>query len=365
MNLSQLRVLIWLGLANLSFVSFGGIIGIFTTFVTRPPRAIRNILAVAPAIGHANSIPLMLAPHICSLYSSKFSTKDAETAEAYIGLYLIMHTFTLWGIGLNVIRKPNVILAVAGQGNNSVAPDAVGKPNTSTRDDAAQSVDETDAISLDQISLDEIASASVEMWAEAVSSMETGAPPPKPQRKRPGCSPLSIYRFVPEWFNKPMAACLLAVAIGMVPPLQALLVEDDGALNVPFAAMQRIGSATPVLALLGNGAAFVADGLPTISLVGYRPLAGLIIGRLLLLPACALLFWMCLRRSMSSLFPQDPVFMLIVGIECSMPSAFNIITMCTLQGVGEREMSGALFYQYLVALFTMTSWVTVVLLFVV
>lgn len=30
---------------------------------------------------------------------------DVNTAQGYVGLYLIMHSITLWGVGMNVISK--------------------------------------------------------------------------------------------------------------------------------------------------------------------------------------------------------------------------------------------------------------------
>lgn len=354
MDLGQLRVLLWLGLGNITYVTLGAAIGLLTTLVSRPPRAIRNILAVSPAIGHANSIPLMLAPHICALHGERFQAGDALVAEGYIGLYLIMHTFTLWGVGLNVIQRPKEPLATPPE----PAPATVGSETA-----GAAGADST--LPPAQMSLDDELS-SRETWSEAVSQMETGAPPPPAQQKRRiSCHPHRWRDFIPQWLNRPMFACLLAVAVGLVPPLRKQLVDIDGVANVPFAAMEQLAAAGPVVALLGVGAAFVADGVPGIGIVGYRPLMGLIVGRLVVLPALALPLWVCLRRLQVPFFPVDPVFMLVLGLEACMPSAFNIVTMCTLQGIGEREMSGALFYQSLAAVPTVTIWTAVILRFVV
>jgi len=307
-------------------------------------------LAVSPAIGHANSIPLLLAPHICSLYGERFRAGDALVAEGYIGLYLIMHTFTLWGIGLNVIRKPKEPLTTPEPAPTTVGSETAGAHST---------------LPPAQASLDDEMS-SRETWSEAVSQMETGAPPPPAQQKRQlRCHPQLLKDSIPDWLNRPMFACLLAVAVGLVPPLRAHLVQADGVANVPFAAMEQLAAAGPVVALLGVGAAFVADGVPGIGIVGYRPLMGLIVGRLIILPAVALPLWVSLHRLQVPFFPQDPVFMLVLSLEACMPSAFNIVTMCTLQGVGEREMSGALFYQFLAAVPTVTIWTAVILRFVV
>jgi predicted permease len=371
MDVDQLSVLLWLSLANLTYVTLGAMIGTVAVCVTRPARGLRNILAAAPALGHANSIPLLLVPHLCSMYSEKFGPDDHVTAEAYIGLYLITHTFTCWGIGLNVIRKPKESTEHHPEARSSKdsPPVVIGKVNGDSNASSAEAACNKDVaddvISPEQISLDDLVSCASETWSEAVSSMETGAPPPKPKRRRSSCRPPSCSHMVPEWLNRPMVACILALIVGLAPPLKASFVEEQGYLNVPFAAMQKLASAAPVIGLLGVGASFVGDGLPPISVIGYRPLAGLFIGRLLVLPALALLLWAALRRMQTPTFPQDPVFMAVVSIESCMPCAFNIVTMCTLQGIGERELSGALFYQYLVAMLTITGWTAVILQYVI
>jgi hypothetical protein len=212
-------------------------------------------------------------------------------------------------------------------------------------------------------------------WAEAVVGVENGAPRPEaPKIGRfslrdrlchgAASMPVLLQRFWPEWLNRPMVACLLAIAVGLVPPAKALLV-DVGPLRVPFAAATKLGSITATLALLGVGASFVADGFPSLSIIGYGPLFGVIFMRLVALPACAIALWMTLRTSVPSLFPSDPVFMLLVCVESCMPCAFNIVTMCTLQGVGEKQMAGALFFQNLTAILTVTVWVTIILKFVI
>ena len=57
-----------------------------------------------PAIGHANSIPFMLVGLIVA-QDPVFSPDDVNTAQGYVALYLIMHSVTLWGVGMNVISK--------------------------------------------------------------------------------------------------------------------------------------------------------------------------------------------------------------------------------------------------------------------
>lgn len=363
-SVDQLSILAWLAAANLTYVALGCLIGGASVMLTQPPRGIRNILAVAPALGHGNAIPLMLGEHLCKLYSDKFAPEDAGRSQGYVGLYLIMHTMTLWGVGLNAIKgapngKPVQIVSSTDARPAAAIIGASSAPSNATSDSSAAPIGPEDVVLTSE--------AQSEAWAEAVSSMESGAPPPEHMSKRllAGCiNPASLSRFVPEWLNRPMVASLLAVALGLHPAVKGIFVEEDGVFHQPFAVMENIGSAMPVMALLSVGASFVTDGVPTLRVIGYGPLACLIVGRLVILPACGVALWITLRRTLA-FFPDDPVFMLMVCLQCCTPSAFNIVTMCTLQGVGEREMAGALFFQNMAAVFTITAWSTVFLYFVV
>merc|ERR1712100_287425 len=107
---------------------------------------------------------------------------------------------------------------------------------------------------------------------------------------------------------------------------------------------------------------FGAEGVPMPSTIGAGPLVSVLVGRLMVLPLIAISFWMLMRRSIS-FFPQDPVFMLVICVEACTLSAYNLVTMCVLQGHGAKELSAALFYQSILAIFTMTAWVTLIILF--
>jgi len=312
-----------------------------------------------------------------------------------------MHTFSMWGVGLNVIRKPQPAAAPAepklqahevaaqaigaGDTDSTTASDEEERPELSPEDieigdlgaeqSATQAVEKSVFVERDllaEAAAEQVARETSQAWAEAVVGVENGAPRPEVPKLRRRSSlrdrichgaasmPVLMQQYWPEWLNRPMVACLLAVAVGLVPPAKALLV-GTGPLSVPFAAATKLGSITATLALLGVGASFVADGFPTLSVIGYGPLFGVIFARLVALPACAIAVWVTLRASLPSVFPSDPVFMLLVCMESCMPSAFNIVTMCTLQGVGEKQMAGALFFQNLTAMLTVTVWVAIIL----
>lgn len=337
-SVETLPKLAWLAAANLVYVSFGLIIGSLSVWVTRPGTAsLRKILTATPAIGHANSIPFMLVGLIVS--QDPVFDNDVNTAQGYVGLYLIMHSITLWGVGMNVISKekedePAVDenLPAAVEGWTGPVPTPLGRQVSSGR------------------GLEEARSV------EALETTET-------TERGPRCAMLKHWRrFVPAWLNRPMGTAILTAILGFIPGLKWCFVS--GALSSVFGAMSALGTAGPAISLLSVGALFVADGLPRPSVVGYAPLCALIVGRLIILPACCIALWTTLRQHLS-FFPKDPALMLVMCIECCTPTAYNLVTMCILKGVRAKELTTGLFYQSLAAIFALAAWTTVIVFYVV
>eukprot|EP00929_Paragymnodinium_shiwhaense_P094189 TRINITY_DN5462_c0_g1_i1.p1 TRINITY_DN5462_c0_g1~~TRINITY_DN5462_c0_g1_i1.p1 ORF type:complete len:407 (+),score=41.74 TRINITY_DN5462_c0_g1_i1:76-1296(+) len=334
MELDTLPNVLWLSLANLLYVSFGLLIGLGLNYMTQPARGMRSVLALVPAIGHANAIPFMLVSLICS-DANGYNHEDRNRAEGYIGMYLITHSITLWGVGMNVISKSNSKAPLQnGAANGAPAAAVVGQPAEDTTPSASSPA------------AGDGAAEAEEEWAASVERLEIAVPPDAPpvKRRRKTCDPRSaLSRCWPKWLNRPTCSAVLAALLAFVPGVRETLVYADGSLRFLYDGVERVGDAGPVLSLLAVGALFVSEGTPMPSAIGFKPLLGVLAGRLIILPACALPFWMFMRRQVS-FFPKDDVFLLVICLEACTPSAYNLVTMCVLQGHGSRELSAALFY---------------------
>lgn len=394
MSTDMLPIMGWLAFGNIFYVTVGSVIGAISVWATQPAPRLRKVLRIVPAIGHGNSIPFMMVALLCSDYEG-FEAGDADRAQGYIGLYLVMHSITLWGVGLNVIKKerdedlpaasaavsnekegdnpqlpPQFLGRAAGSGTEGTHSESCAEHRQSDGGEASDS-NTTSAESFADIAstkssedfpgASSLAESREEAWAESVSSLEMGAVPAIQVRKRFRCKPVSPSSRIPPWVNRAMVAALVATILGLCLPVQTLMAIKG---NFVFEAMEKLGEAGPTWALLSVGALFVADGVPKPSAIGYGPLAGAILGRLLLLPACCIFLWGCMRRAVS-FFPNDRVLMLVLCLECVTPSAYNLVTICVLQGTGAKELAAALFYQNVAAIFTMTAWVSVILYFVI
>lgn len=149
----------------------------------------------------------------------------------------------------------------------------------------------------------------------------------------------------------------------MIPGVQDLLVSEKGALNFAFGACAKLGEASLPIGLVNVGALFVVDGNPRVSMVGVRPLLAIIIGRLIIMPVVGIGFFYLMRQHVP-FFPSDPAVMLVICLESCTPSAYNLCSICLLQGTGAKEIAAGLFFQNWAAVFTVTAWATFIVSYI-
>jgi predicted permease len=155
--------------------------------------------------------------------------------------------------------------------------------------------------------------------------------------------------------SPPFLSSLTGILIGCVPFLHNLFVTQGAPLRVLFDTGEFLGKAAVPCALLVLGANLAdrpkADERATLSTV-----LSVAWGRLVLLPLIGCVVTLGLWRW--GLIPHDdPMLVVVLLIEASVPSATNLVVMCQLHGRGEAAMSRILVASYLLAVPTMTAFV--------
>ena len=348
MSVEVLPKLGWLAMANIVCVTVGLGIGYLAVLATRPPKDMRSILIAAPAIGHANAIPFMLVSLIIS-EDGIFQPGDIVIAQSYVGLYLVMHSITGWGVGLSIIKKDEA--DVASLPEREATNDSRGTEALRGKETIASSTSEPSdpsEPSRREVEVDmELGSASATEKASCCHC----------------CRPRIWSQSMPRWVNRPMMTAILSVVLGLIPGLKGV-VASVPPLSFVFSAMSSLGATAPVMSLLPVGASFVADGIPRPSIIGYKALLAIVVCRLLLLPAVCISLWVALRCYVP-FFPQDPSLMLVMCLECCTPTAYNLVTVCIVMEVGAKELTTGLFYQNLAAIVTLTLWIAIIMALVI
>lgn len=156
----------------------------------------------------------------------------------------------------------------------------------------------------------------------------------------------------------PLVGMGLGVLTGVVPPLKSLLCEPEGLLSPLFMAAELVAGMTIPGALIVLGGKFATK--PKGGLDDRGAIVGIILGKLLLMPALAIAYVAVLRGA--GLLPDSPLLALVLIIEAGTPPATNLVVMCSLFGRGDAErMARIQFWTYLAAIVTLTIWVMIAL----
>jgi predicted permease len=161
--------------------------------------------------------------------------------------------------------------------------------------------------------------------------------------------------------TKPAMASFIGITVGVNPALRSALVVPSAPLRPLIDACAMMGrGAIPLIiftlgATLGKGPSTAAGGL-----FSRKTLIAVLVAKLMLVPAANLAL-LHIAIALGLLPPVDenpllPMALLVVG--CS-PTAMNLATISQLAGVGEHEVAQALFWQYVLAVATMSIWGTV------
>lgn len=153
----------------------------------------------------------------------------------------------------------------------------------------------------------------------------------------------------------PIIAIAVGVLIGLT-PLKGMFCDKEGCLNIFFIASEVVASATIPCALIVLGGK-LAYG-PSSVLLSKRVLICIVLGKLVLVPCCAVFYIFFLRAQ--GWMPNDPLMAMTLFIEAGTPPATNLVVMCSMRKDRNGEaVATVLFWTYLASTVTLTLLIMV------
>jgi len=172
---------------------------------------------------------------------------------------------------------------------------------------------------------------------------------------------------VKDVLTPPTIACFLAVIVGFIVPVQkAIALRLDEApgsrkpvLDVIGQTLTQLGDAAiPSMMIVLGGS--LQKGPPTHTRLPSRAGIGIIIVKLLLVPAVGTSVWYGLLKARAFAVP-DPAFMFVCLAMLAVPTAVNMQTIANIFGSGVEELAATMFWQYLVSILTIPPWMALFL----
>ncbi|XP_019183006.1 PREDICTED: protein PIN-LIKES 2-like [Ipomoea nil] len=154
----------------------------------------------------------------------------------------------------------------------------------------------------------------------------------------------------------PTLATLLAFIVGMVPSLKSIVYGDDAPLSFITDSLDIMAQAmVPSVMLILGG--MLAEG-PNESRLGIRTTVGIIIARLLILPLVGIGV-VALADKIGILIPADQMYRFVLLLQYTSPSAILLGAVARLRGYAVSEASALLFWQHVLALFSLSIYVII------
>lgn len=160
------------------------------------------------------------------------------------------------------------------------------------------------------------------------------------------------------YLSPPVIGIIAGIIIGSNPFLKDLFCLKTALFYPLFESAEMIAAATIPCALLILGGNL--SHKPEPGILSKSVISGIVFVKLLLLPSLATLFIAFLWKA--GLIQHDPVLALILILEAAVPSATNLIIISSIHNRGvEQSMSLALFWNYILAIPSLTFFIIICL----
>ncbi|KAL5761109.1 hypothetical protein ACOSP7_019610 [Xanthoceras sorbifolium] len=154
----------------------------------------------------------------------------------------------------------------------------------------------------------------------------------------------------------PTIASLLAIVIGSVPQIKAFFFGYDAPLSFITDSLEILaGALVPSVMLILGG--MLAEG-PNDSTLGLRTTVGIIVARLLVLPLIGIGI-VASAAKLNLLVQGDAMYKFVLLLQYTTPSAILLGAIASLRGYAVKEASALLFWQHVIALFSLSVYIIV------
>lgn len=300
-------------------------IGCLVVLIIRPPQEFIKFTIVMIGIGNIGNIPLVLIAAVCGDDRNPFgdSATCNELGVAYISFgqwvgAVIVYTFVF----------------------NMLSPKTDLDCGTATSD----------------LEIHSTVSATVPLLGTEESAGGPGSLPQQTASWKTKMSRLAQFLQVKRLkhiFQPAVVASILALIIGAIPSLKNFFLTDDAPLYFLSDSLSIMGEAMIPCIMLALGGNLL--GGPGKSKLGMRTTVAITFVRLFVVPPAGMAV-VFLADKLGFLPENDQLFRFVLLLQHSMPSSILAGAVAALTGVAEKEASAVLFWEHILAIFSITGW---------
>ncbi|XP_027075596.1 protein PIN-LIKES 3 isoform X3 [Coffea arabica] len=321
----------------------GSFLGWEINKITKSPQHLKGLVMGLCAAGNLGSLPFVLVPAICREKGSPFGAPESchKYAMAYVSLSMAIGAIYLWSIVYNTVRVSSTMI-------NEV----INVNNANFDEETSKALQEQIDCEFDS-----------ECSSATDHANESSLPCAKNDKQGKVLILDTIKKQLYSFFRSSnlkaiiapsTTAAIVGFIIGLVPPVQKLLIGANAPLHVIQDSALLLGeAAVPIIMLTVGGNLLKGLRGPGVQL---SLVLGIIAVRSVVLPLIGVLV---IKGAIHLGFVHaDPLYQFVLLLHYALPPAINIGTITQLFGSGQSECAVILLWTYSVSSVTLTLWST-------
>ncbi|CAI9110614.1 OLC1v1010670C1 [Oldenlandia corymbosa var. corymbosa] len=352
----------------------GCVLGFLVALICRPPPEFYRFTVIVTAFGNTGNLPLAIVGSVCHSSSNPFGPDCHRTGVAYVSFAQWVSVLLVYTLVYHMMEPPidhyDVVEDEGREIREHLSTNDLSKPLLVEAEWPGMEDNETENCKAPIIArtFASVSSISESNISDHVDSLEegTGAEPRSPKSLRCLAEPRVVRRIrvvaeqtpVKNILKPPMIATLLAFLVGMVPFLKSIVYGDDAPLSFITDSLDMMAAPLVPAVMLVLGGMLAEGRGNNESRLGLRTTIGIIVARLVILPIIGILVvW--LADELKFLIAGDQMYRFVLLLQYTTPSAILFGAVASLRGYAVGEASAILFWQHVVAVFTVSLYIII------
>ncbi|CAN6706207.1 unnamed protein product [Malus baccata var. baccata] len=369
--------------------AIGCVLGLLVAVICRPPPQFFRFTVIMTAFGNTGNLPLAIVASVCHSDDNPFGTEDdcTEAGVAYVSFSQWVSVILVYTLVYHMMEPPlesAVYAVVEEEENHEIAElgsdgngNGNGNGNRDESDLARPLLVEAEWPGIEDKETEHCKTPFIARLfnssngvlshtslSELGEEEEEGGYPRSTKPSKCLAEPRIVRKFRYVAWRTPIhrilqpstIAFLLAIVIGMIPTLKSLVFDDDQVLSFLTDSLEIVAEAMVPSAVLVLGG-MLAEG-PNESNLGMRSTIGIIVARLFVLPLIGIGV-VLLSDKLNLLVADDQLYRFVLLLQYTTPSAILLGAVASLRGYAVREASALLFWQHIVAVFSLSLYIIV------
>ncbi|CAN1122895.1 Protein PIN-LIKES 2 [Linum perenne] len=353
----------WFIPVNVIFSTVAGcILGCIVAVVCRPPPQLFRFTVIATGFGNTGNIAYAVVRTICRRSSGNpFGPNCDANGVAYVSIAQWVSVILIYSLVYHMMEPPLAYYEVIDRGEDEEEELAdlsrpllveAEWPGIESQLETEHSKTPFIARLFNLSNLSGISQSDVSGAVESPKSIKCLAEPRVVRKIRVVAEQTPIHHIL----QPPTIASLLALIIGVIQPLKGVVYGADAPLGFITDSLTLMAeAAVPSVMLVLGG--MLAEG-PNESSLGIRTTVGIVVARLLVLPAVGIGVVKA-AEMMGLLVAGDQLYKFVLLLQYATPSAILLGAVASLRGYAVKEASALLFWQHICAVGSLSLYVVV------